>query len=61
MCNGVEREGVKVSPDLASGLFCYVPLHTIRYGILRETFFFEIGDDSGSCFPLEVAAPARYW
>ncbi len=27
------EQGVKVSLDLASGLFCYVPLHTIRYGI----------------------------
>ena len=33
LCNGVKREGVKVSPDLASGLFCYVPLHNIRDGI----------------------------
>ena len=27
------EQGVKVSLDLASGLFCYVPLHKIRYGI----------------------------
>src|SRR6266446_1697268 len=33
VCNGVQREGAKLSPDLASELFCYVPLHTIRYGI----------------------------
>src|SRR5712692_7392980 len=33
LCNGVKREGIKASPDLASGLFCYVPLHKIRYGI----------------------------
>src|SRR5438105_3770374 len=33
LCNGVKREGVKVSPDLASGLLCYVPLHNIRDGI----------------------------
>ena len=31
--NGVKREGVKVSPDLAFGLFSYLPLHKIRYGI----------------------------
>ncbi len=33
LCNDVQREGVKLSSDLASGLFCYVPLHNIRYGI----------------------------
>jgi hypothetical protein len=33
LCNGVKREGVKASPDLASELFYYVPLHKIRYGI----------------------------
>jgi predicted helicase len=26
LCNGVKREGVKVSPDLAFGLFSYLPL-----------------------------------
>ena len=31
--NGIKREGVKVSPDLAFGLFSYLPLHKIRYGI----------------------------
>src|SRR5690348_6052063 len=34
LCNGVKREGVKVSPDVAFGLFSYLPLHKIRYGIL---------------------------
>ncbi len=34
LCNGVKREGVKASPGLASWLFCYVPLHNIRYGIV---------------------------
>ncbi len=33
LCNDVQREGVKLSPELASGLFCYVPLHKIWYGI----------------------------
>ena len=33
LCNGVKREGVKASPDLAFGLFYFVPLHKIRYGI----------------------------
>jgi hypothetical protein len=33
LCNDVKREGVKVSSDLASGFFCYIPLHKIRYGI----------------------------
>jgi hypothetical protein len=27
LCNGVKREGVKASPNLASELFSYVPLH----------------------------------
>jgi len=31
--NDVQREGVKASPDLASGLFCYIPLHKIWYGV----------------------------
>jgi hypothetical protein len=25
LCNGVNREGIKARPYLASGLFCYVP------------------------------------
>ena len=33
LCNDVQREGVKASPDLVSGLFCYAPLHNIWYGI----------------------------
>jgi len=33
LCKGVNREDVKASPNLASGIFCYVPLHKIRYGI----------------------------
>ena len=33
LCNDVRREGVKASPDPVFGLFCYVPLHKIRYGI----------------------------
>jgi hypothetical protein len=33
LCNNVQREGVKASPELASGLFCYVPLHKIWHGI----------------------------
>ena len=33
LCNDVQQEGVKPSPELASGLFCYVPLHEIGYGI----------------------------
>ena len=38
VCNDVRREGVKASLDLASGLFCYVPLHKIRYGIGKRPF-----------------------
>ncbi len=37
LCNGVKREGVKPSPDLASWLFRNVPLHKIRYGIQEVT------------------------
>jgi len=33
LCNGVQREGAKLSLSLASELFCYVPLHKIRYGV----------------------------
>ncbi len=33
LCNDVKREGAKPSPDLVSGLFCFLPLHNIRYGI----------------------------
>ncbi len=33
LCNDVQLEGVKLSPDLAPGLFCYIPLHKIWYGI----------------------------
>ncbi len=36
LCNDVQREGAKLSPKLASGLFCYVPLHNIRYGIKMD-------------------------
>ena len=36
LCNQVQREGVKPRPDLAFGLFCYVPLHNIWYGIRRR-------------------------
>ena len=33
LCNALQREGAKPNPDLAFGLFCYVPLHKIWYGI----------------------------
>ncbi len=33
LCNDVQREGIKPSPGLASGLFCYASLHNIWYGI----------------------------
>ena len=41
LCNGVNREGVKASLAIASGHFCFVPLHKIRYGIQpsQEDFF----------------------
>jgi hypothetical protein len=34
LCNGVKREYVSTCPDQASRLFCSVPLHKIRYGVL---------------------------
>ena len=45
VCNDVEREGAKPSPELVPRLFCYVPLHTIRYGIVTvwSEFFFISG------------------
>ncbi len=36
LCNDVQQEGVKPSPDLAFGLFCYVLLHKIWYGIYEN-------------------------
>ena len=33
LCNDGLREDAKLSPGLASGLFCYVSLHKIWYGI----------------------------
>jgi len=36
LCTGVKRESVKARTDLASGLFCYVPLHKIWYGIWAD-------------------------
>ena len=33
LCNDVQQEGAKPSPDLAYELFCYGLLHNIRYGI----------------------------
>jgi hypothetical protein len=38
LCNGVKREGVKAILDLASGLFCNVPFHNIRYGIMYDNW-----------------------
>ena len=35
LCSDVQREGVKLNPDLASRLFCYVPVHNNRDGIHR--------------------------
>jgi hypothetical protein len=33
LCNDVQRAGAQLSPALASELYCFVPLHKIRYGI----------------------------
>ena len=36
LCNGVKREYVSTCLDQASRLFCSVPLHKIRYGVLAS-------------------------
>src|SRR5438270_3641751 len=36
LCNDMQWEGVKTSPGLEAWLFCYVPLHKIRYGVIQE-------------------------
>src|SRR6266699_4530223 len=46
LCNDVQREDAKPSPDLASWLYSNVPLHKIRYGILNNTP--HISESSGS-------------
>lgn len=33
LCTDAQREGTKLSPGLACGLFCYVALHKIWYGV----------------------------
>ena len=38
LCNDVQREGAKLSLDLSPGLFYYVSLHKIRYGIQHMLF-----------------------
>ncbi len=52
LCNDVQLEGVKLSSDLAPGLFCYIPLHKIWYGIL-------LGPGSGGCQGASLNACAR--
>ncbi len=37
LCNGVQRKGAKLCPDMTSELFCYVPLHKIRHGFNYTT------------------------
>ncbi len=49
LCNDVQREGAKLSPDLASGLFCYVPLHKIWYGIEESRLRNNAGRSWGLC------------
>jgi hypothetical protein len=33
LCNDAQREDAKLSPNLASGLFCHVPLYKVGYSI----------------------------
>jgi hypothetical protein len=39
LCNVIKREGADPSPDLVFRLFCYVPLHNIRYDIVLLSYF----------------------
>ena len=36
LCNDLQREGIKPSSAQAFGLFCYVPLHKIWYGMEED-------------------------
>jgi len=47
LCNDVQREGAKPRPDLATGVFCSVPLHKIWYGIR----YIAIGQDNTENHP----------
>lgn len=38
LCNDVQREGAEASPGIAFGLYYYVPLHNIRYGIVKDVY-----------------------
>jgi hypothetical protein len=44
LCNDVQREGVKSSPGLNFGLFCYAPLH--------DTLFSRGFGLASKCYPL---------
>src|SRR5713226_5676201 len=52
LCNDIQREIVKPRLGLTSELFCYVPLHKIRYGIhevekgeiIRSNFYLKRTD-----------------
>src|SRR5713101_9248936 len=52
LCNDAQRKGAKPSPDLASGLFCYVPLHKIWYGI-------DTLSVTGTCILSDEASPSE--
>ncbi|SRR5258708_1612342 len=47
LCNDAQREGAKLSPELASRLFCCVPLHKIRYGIRFHTLMLDTSSNLG--------------
>jgi hypothetical protein len=51
LCNGVQREGAKLSLALASELFCSVPLHNIGDGVFEHAL----------TDPLVVSRPQRLW
>ena len=54
LCNDVQHEGVKASLDLASGLFCYVPLHNIWYGTSPGI---DLAESNLSCPQLITSVP----
>ncbi len=47
LCNAMQRDGVQPSPDLAFGLFCYVPFHNSWYGLSVEETTKQQGEKRG--------------
>ena len=47
LCNTMQWDGVQSSPDLAFGLFCYVPSHNSWYGLSVEETTKQQGEKRG--------------